>query len=268
MNRTKRRPANRRGGFSMIEIMLVIGIIAVLIGVGATSFVQQINRSRLSSTVSIIESNLRQARQNAIAMRQIRRVAIDAGSLDGFSSDTASGVRTLPASIWIEGKICQEYDFGAGAYCQDRTGRLSNVIELSDRQDLPDGVMIGDVDGRTPGAHGEPGVFYIEFDARGAVRKVYFSGEEDTPANNLAPVIHLTRDGEIFSIGGETGDYFTALGNTGDNSIRWGRDDAQERYKVSTVEVVRLTGRTRVYDYAVLGPWPLDHPEESGEPGT
>lgn len=258
-------------GFSLIEVMLVIGIIGILIGVGATSFVSQVNRTRLSSAVSIIESNLQQARQNAIAMRQSRRVAINAGQLDGFSDGRASGYRTEQASIWIEGKHCEEYNFSAGAYCQDRTGRTPNAFALSDVENLPDSVMVADVDGLVPGIDDHPTTFYIEFDARGSVSKVYFQDEENTPSNNIAPVIHLTRDGETFNIAGNSGDYVTALSNSGASSLEWENNrnsagkDSKERYKVSTIEVVRLTGRTRSYDYAVLGSWPLDHPKESSE---
>ncbi len=255
------RPSRQMLGFSMIEIVIVIGIIGVLVAAGTVGYVQQLNRSRVDSAVSVLNANLQQARQMAIAVRQVRRVAIDAGSFD----EEASRTRIRRAQIWIEGKRCQEFLFRDPAACQNPSGiggaqTGPNAWQVAEPDFLPDYVTIADVDGRIPGAGNNPEIFYIEFNPRGSIGKVYFDGEESsTTYNAIAPVIHLTRDNEVFTFGDNTGDYEFALQNGSDTT--WDEPDAKERYKIQTVEVVRLTGKTRFYDYAILNPWPLDEPE-------
>ncbi len=270
-----RNKSRKKRGFSMIEMIIVIGILGIMIGVGATSFVTQANRNRLNTTSRIISTTLQQARQMAIAMRQDRRVAIDAGELDGFSNNDISGVRIEPARIWIEGKRCEQLPFSANAACQGGGTDLPNAIELTDTENLPDGVMIG-FDDEVPGIDG-PNIFYVEFSPRGNVSKVYYEDEEqETLPNFHEAVIFVIRDNESFQLRSGTVDYHTLVNNgrslpefefnQGDDRSNTNEEvirEDLERYDINTVEIIRLTGRTRTYDYAVLGPFPLDHPPES-----
>ncbi len=266
----KRGAARKKGlfsqneAFSMVEMIVVIGIIGVIVSVGAVSYINQISQSRVDTAARIIDANLRQARQLSISMRQNRRVAIDAGELDGFSQNKLTGTRIRRAAIWIEGKRNKAYDFEThipkgGGY----TGTMPNAYPLGDTDYLPENVMIADVDNRIPGID-NPDIFYIEFNTRGAIQKVYFDGEEgQTGYNEIAPVIHLARDAEVFTIDGMDYNYVDAVQKAGNPSFLWGGDNAKERYKIYTLEVIRLTGRTRRYDFAIMNPWPLDEPPES-----
>lgn len=264
--RDKKDRLNRKAGFSLIEMMMVIGIIGILIGAGAAAYVSEIKSSRIDAGIRILNANLSQARQNAIAMRQVRRVVIDAGTLAGYSDGKISGVRTRPASIWIEGKRCEEYLFSEKAWGIDRTGNPpDNAYALTDPESFPESVAIADVDSNMVGIgsgsrDGNPEIFYIEFSPRGAIGNVYFEGREsDTRYNQIAPIIHLTRAGEIFTVNGKTSDYTDIPFNS--SSLDADGDDMKERNKVQTVEVVRLTGKTRMYDFAIMNPWPLDELE-------
>ncbi|MFB3785832.1 MAG: Tfp pilus assembly protein FimT/FimU [bacterium] len=249
----------RAAGYSMIEILMVIGIIGILVSLGTAGYMTQMSSSRVESGIQILDASLRQARQSAIAMRRARRVVIDAGRLEGFVDNKMNGIRVARAAVWVEGKVCEEYPFDTGCWCSDPTGKTSNAYPVGDTAYFPDGIMVADVDGRIPGLDGNSQVFCIEFNARGSIAKVYFQGEEAaTTYNAIAPVIHLARDSEVFSVAGQTGDYKFASGKAGSKSLQWGAEDANERYKVQTIEVVRLTGRTRSYNYAILNPWPLD----------
>jgi prepilin-type N-terminal cleavage/methylation domain-containing protein len=274
--RTKQLKPSAKRGFSMIEIIIVLGILAIMISVGATSFINQVNRNKLNSASRMIATTIQQARQMAIAMRQERRVAIDCGKLDGFPGEI-SGVRVEPVRIWIEGKRCEQLNFEDPAVCVDQSGELENKFELTDVEVMPDGIMLG-LDGVVPGLEDLSSIFYIEFSPRGSVSKVYFDGEEgSTSPNAMDSLIYVTRDNEIFNFETKTANYNDLLGSSlfpewqergqrgpGNAPPNEYLDDF-ERYKVNTIEVIRLTGRTRTYDYAVLGPFPLDHPPESTE---
>jgi len=245
----------------MVEVLIVIGIVGVLVSVGTASYISQLNRTRVESATLTIQSNLLQARQMAIAMRQSRRVVIDAGHLEGFSESPPqlSGARSRRVSVWIEGKRCEEFNYEADARYLDPSGKTPNAYAVTDVDFVPDFVMIADVDGRTPGLN-NPEIFYIEFNTRGAIGKVCFDKmESKTNYNEIAPVIHLARDSELYTVSGKSLNYTEAARST---TVKFKdmKSDARERYKVHTLEVVRLTGRMRKYDFGILNPWPLDEP--------
>lgn len=238
----------------MVEIIVVIGIIGVLTGLGAVSYVNQINSSRVSSVTSIINTNLIQARQMAIAMRQSRRVVIDPGKID---SDSAQ--RVMPARIWIEGKICEEFDFDSEAFCQPNSG--PNNFIITDPDLLPDSVSLVDVGDQKISDNNtgtDPKPLFIQFNPRGQLSKIYFpGGERSARPKDTQAVLHLTRDNEIFKLGKKTYTYDDVVDENLSPTEK-GEKDAKERYKINTIEILWLTGKTRVYDYAVFGFWPND----------
>ncbi|MGC9327394.1 MAG: pilus assembly FimT family protein [Candidatus Hinthialibacter sp.] len=267
--RLKTNPDVRRlssqAGFSMTEMLIVIGIIGVLVGYGAVSYVNKLTETRVSTGIQILNANFKQARQSAIAMRQSRRVVISMGQLSGLTDrnpPSLSGQFDEPMQIWIEGKICEEYPFDANAACVGGNRSEPNAYELTDPENFPDGILIADVDGRVPGYGGNPTVICVEFNSRGAIQKVYFAGRESqTLYNEIQPVFHLIRIGEVFNLGTERGDYIDVLGEMNNRKLEWTNpptEESLERNKVQTVEIIRLTGKTRTYDYAIMNPWPLD----------
>ncbi len=254
---------SRQAGFSMLEMLMVIGIIGILAGFGTMSYMKQVAASRVDAGIQMLNASFKQARQSAIAMRKNRRVVIDSGLLDiEINSSVTVGSRMEPAQIWIEGKICEEYPFESLAYCKSNSNDLPNAKPLNDPQKFPDGVMVADLDGLIPNLGSNAQIFYIEFNSRGAISKVYFDGKEQTTTSNLiAPVIHLARDSEMFMIDDTSGDYTDSIGSFSSSKMKWVDPPSelnQERYKVQTIEIVRLTGKTRVYDYAIMNPWPMD----------
>ncbi len=253
-----RQPPRHDAGFSMVEIIVVIGIIGVLTSIGAISYVNQINSSRVSSVTSIINTNLVQARQMAIAMRQSRRVVIDPGKIEA-----SSGQRTKPARIWIEGKVCEEFNFEEEAFCTKDGG--PNTFIITDPDTLPDGVSLVNV-GNTLVSEvndgSDPNPLYIQFNPRGQLSKIYFEGgEQSARPREMPAVFHLTRDNETYEIGGKAFRYEDIRPAVADDT-QGGEEDANVRYKINTIEILWLTGKTRVYDYAVFGVWPTDLLEE------
>lgn len=98
-NRTSRRkgasPAARQlRGFTLIELMVTISVIAILIAIGMPSFISVINSNRLTAQSNEVVAALQLARVEAV--RQNRR-AIVCGSSDGA---TCSGSTAWNAG-WI-----------------------------------------------------------------------------------------------------------------------------------------------------------------------
>ena len=247
----------------MLEILMVVGIIGIIMGLGAVSYTNQVNKNKVETTTIKVESMLKQARQMSIAARVSRRVAIDLGEEINGVDDDQDGKIDEAGEIWIEGKKSELKYYADSA----------NLEEISDRERLVDGVIVADVDGQF--TRNLKKLLYIEFNSRGQVDNVYFEGGEKNPPNTIAPVLHITRSGESFDIddGSSSTSYKYWDLNTGicaKTGFTVSDTDPQikkrkiattlQRYKVQTLEVVRLTGRTRRYEYAVFSPWPNDHP--------
>lgn len=246
--------------FTMIEILIVVAVIGILASVGTVAFVNQIQSTRVGSATSIINASLLQARQMAIAMRQSRRVAIDIGTLTGFGDGEISGQRTQRGRVWIEGKRCERFDFSEPAYCQEQDGSVENAYTLNEEQALPEGVAVASLGDLVLGPN-TPQILYIEYNARGQATKIYFDGQENGTnlANTEESVLHLTQDNVTFDFGQGTIGYSEALEQaTIANSNFENGEYAKERFKVDTIEIITLTGKTRVYDHASFGAWPSD----------
>ncbi len=258
------KPKNRmaKAGFTMIEMMIVVGIVLVLAGVGSVSYLSTLNRNRVSTAVSIVKAQMQQARQGAIAMRQSRRVVIDAGEMEGMPDDL-SGQRLRRASVWVEGRQCEQFPFSApNAACKGRNSS-PNAFQVTDEKLLPDGVSIAGLDENvTPGIGDRPAIFYFEFNPKGQLESVYFEGEEETtPAFQYPAVIHFIRDNERFELDGRSINYEEIQSNANRFEFTEDSGNFQERFKAQTLEVVRLTGKARRYPYGYQSPWPFSLPE-------
>ncbi|HBO12841.1 MAG TPA: hypothetical protein DD491_08665 [Halieaceae bacterium] len=64
-----RHPPHRRRGFTLIEVMVVLVVLAVLLSVGAPSFTNLIRNNRLVSAVYDLRGSLSTARSEALAQR-------------------------------------------------------------------------------------------------------------------------------------------------------------------------------------------------------
>jgi len=255
--------------FSMIEVMIVVGIVLVLTGAGTVGFLSTLKGNRMGSAMSMVQSQMQQARQNAIAMRQDRRVAINFGTLE--DQENLSGQRVQRPSVWIEGKRCERFPFSGSALCQGGDG--PNAYQISDETFLPDGVTVTLATNQVsnlPGRNANPTLIYFQFNPRGQLAKVYYDGQEPSGEfnYNLPGVLHFFADNTQFQAAGQTMNYVDLVQRgQGDSAcFEFGgpnSDDgpcALQRYTVRTLEVVRLTGKTRQYDYGYQDPFPFDQP--------
>ncbi|MFH1740336.1 MAG: prepilin-type N-terminal cleavage/methylation domain-containing protein [bacterium] len=209
----------KKCGFSLIEVMVVIAIIGILGGMATFSYRKFIDETRLRTATDIVASNLRQARQLAIATRTPHRVVSDNYIPVGAGQQT----HYIRNDLWIEKRE-------SGAW-----------IQVSDPKSIPLGVCIVSFGGRDP--RGEPYEFagkrvcdYAEFNFRGQLTGFYCSVDRSPIAASL--YIHLCR----------LPPYTMYLVNF---------PLEEHRSEVHSIEVLRLTGRVRTYDYGYGDPFPF-----------
>ncbi len=211
-----RSKVRNRKGFSLIEMIVVVSIIGILASIGAVGYTDFINRSKLSTTVDIVASTLRQARQVAIATRSPHRVVFSVPAQD-------PSLDPLPQEVWIEKAVNEPLKIGSQ--------RTAKWIEVTDPKRLPGGAVITDFNGKEPGDSGNSTVYYAEFNFRGQMTKCYYSSDQQPTSMSL--YIHVQQFGTQVD------------------------PDAQnERLAANSVEVLRLTGRVRTYDYGYGHPFP------------
>jgi type IV fimbrial biogenesis protein FimT len=60
------QPKQQQTGLTMVELMIVVTITAILAGLAAPAFIELINNTRMTSTMSQLTSDLNRARSEAI----------------------------------------------------------------------------------------------------------------------------------------------------------------------------------------------------------
>lgn len=79
-------------GFTLIELMVTIAVLAIIVGIAAPSFNTQLANYRVSSTVSSIESALKEAKAESIILRTGISVVYDSTNNTMTLRDTGNNV--------------------------------------------------------------------------------------------------------------------------------------------------------------------------------
>lgn len=110
-------------GFTLIELMVIVAVVAVLATVGLPSFSQFIQEMRLASTANDLHSDLLLARSESI--RRNSRVL-----LCPRASTTSARCATTPAAdTWMNGwLVC--YDADSDGACDAPTGTDPNPVRV------------------------------------------------------------------------------------------------------------------------------------------
>lgn len=105
----------QQAGVTMVELMIVVAIAAILAGLAAPSFIELINNTRMTSTMSQLTSDLNRARSEAIK-RNRRMLVCGRNSASTVTTDTAGtdycGSDTNWQAGWV---VC--YDENQNGYC-------------------------------------------------------------------------------------------------------------------------------------------------------
>ena len=84
---SSRKPRQFLDGFSLIEVMVVIGIAAILATIAIPSFVEMLRRNRLSAAASALQVSLSLARSEAVKRGADARVTVAANTTAGVWSN-------------------------------------------------------------------------------------------------------------------------------------------------------------------------------------
>lgn len=98
-------------GFTLIEVMVVVSIVAILAALAAPSFVEMLRRNRLSAAVSALQVSLSLARSEAVKRGADARVTV--------AANTAAGVWTNGWTVFVDGTGTANAGVGPAA---DTTG--------------------------------------------------------------------------------------------------------------------------------------------------
>lgn len=80
-------------GFTLIEVMVVIAILAILVGIALPSFINMMQRARVDSSVEELVTAMRYARSEAIQRNEVISVVDGGDYTDGWEVQDAGGNR-------------------------------------------------------------------------------------------------------------------------------------------------------------------------------
>ena len=121
----QRRMRQRSAGFTIVELMVVLGIFGVLLVVGVPGFQNTLKNNRMASEMSSLRSSLGNARSEAMARRMPVRLC-----------ESANGTACSTSDAWTSGYI---------AYADEDDDNVLDAGEdvfMVQRIDLPDDVSL------------------------------------------------------------------------------------------------------------------------------
>jgi type IV fimbrial biogenesis protein FimT len=80
-----------RAGFSLIEMMVTVAMLAIMVGMAAPNVSRDISHGRVNGAAQVVAADLEQAMSLAGRQRRPVRVTIDAGRKEIVLSDRVSG---------------------------------------------------------------------------------------------------------------------------------------------------------------------------------
>lgn len=150
-----------RRGFSLVELLVVIGIMGLFVSVATFSYIRYLDQVAIESASSTVSAVLNRARQVAVATRTARRVALD------LARD----------QMVVHRKIYEQFEFDQLIDFVDSSGqrqRIPNWRQIGEVTRLQNKADIVDVSGWGPDdIDGPDKIYYIQFDTQGRNAKGY-----------------------------------------------------------------------------------------------
>lgn len=107
----------RSSGFSLVEMVLIMAMVAILMTIGTFAFHDYSRRYRTEAQTRLLFSELLKARVNAVCQRRGTRVKLYPGKFEIYSSqhDDASGVKPLRTHL-LSYPVTIKHKNGGGPY--------------------------------------------------------------------------------------------------------------------------------------------------------
>ena len=107
LNTKAAQPLEKSQGFTLIELMVTIAVLAIIVGMAAPSVSTQLANQRSKSTAATLENALKEARAESMIQRQNITVAADASgniTIKDAANGTARGLITVVNNILLQNK--------------------------------------------------------------------------------------------------------------------------------------------------------------------
>ena len=128
-------------GFTLIELMVTIAVLAIIVGIAAPNISTQLANQRVKSTVSTIESALKEAKAESIIRRQnltftyddngTNAGSIKIGSISSYSYSDKSIITNSPSTNPITFEPSKRVDSTVYTICDNNAAATPRQVIIS-----------------------------------------------------------------------------------------------------------------------------------------
>jgi type IV fimbrial biogenesis protein FimT len=155
-NRDQLHTGHRADGFTLVELMVTLAIVAILMMIGAPQLRSFLQKQQVAADLETLGTSLRLARSEAL--KRSGRVSVCALTADEFTDVTAAKCKAAGATDWSHGwMVYIDYSGGAGYASTtdtvlkiERTVKAGSLVSTSP----PGAILSFQANGTVPGNMG------------------------------------------------------------------------------------------------------------------